>query len=66
MNDMHLTEDDEIMPITEFSTNGRYEVEVTGEGVTVYSECCSETVSYETALKLRDAITVWLTARKDN
>lgn len=45
---------------TEFGTDGPYLVEVTEEGVTVYSECCSDTMSRETAEKLRDAITTWL------
>ena len=57
---MNRTDDNEIMPLTAFDNHGRYGVEVTEEGVTVYSECCSETMSRETAVKLRDAITTWL------
>jgi hypothetical protein len=57
---MNQTDDTEIMPLTAFTASGFYSVEVTREGVTVYSECCSEPMSRETAVKLRDAITAWL------
>ena len=57
---MHPTDNTEIMPFTAFGPKGRYGVEVTREGVTVYSECCSEDMSRETAETLRDAITAWL------
>jgi hypothetical protein len=64
---MHQADEFEIMPLTSFDKHGRYGVEVTEEGVTVYSECCSETMSRETAVKLRDAITTWLMeTEKDN
>lgn len=53
-------DDDVIMQLTSFASDGVYGVEVNKEGVTVYSECCSDTMSRETAAKLRDAITVWL------
>ena len=40
---------------------GGYEVEVTEKGgVTIYSECCADTMSRETAEKARDAIAAWL------
>lgn len=42
-----------------------YSVEVTEKGgVVVYSECCADTMSRETAEKLRDAITEYLEATK--
>lgn len=59
---MNQTDDNEIMTLTAFTENGRYSVEVAEEGVVIYSECCSETMSRETAEKLRDAIATWLKA----
>lgn len=56
-------DDGVIMQHTNFADDGVYGVEVTKEGVTVYSECCSDTMSRETAAKLRDAIDVWLALR---
>lgn len=53
-------DNDVIMPHTDFASNGVYGVEVTKKGVTVYSECCSDTMSRETAARLRDAIDAWL------
>jgi hypothetical protein len=48
---------------TRFREGWRYSVEVTDEGVIVYSECCAEVMSEETARKTRDAITAWLEGR---
>ena len=46
-----------------FSENGTYEVGVDGDGVIVYSECCADRMSEETARKLHDALGRWLADR---
>lgn len=43
-----------------------YSVEVAASGVTVYSECCSDDMSRETAIALRDAINTWLERTEEN
>lgn len=48
------------LPETAFSEEGRYSVEVDDGGVIVYSECCADAMSRDTAVKVRDAITTWL------
>lgn len=46
-------------------TRPDYDIEVTERtGVVVYSECCADIMSRETAEKTRDAITAWLEATK--
>lgn len=49
---------------TKFTDEDYYSVEVTDRGVTVYSECCADTMSDETARKLRDAISEYLAAKE--
>lgn len=51
------------LPPTAFSDR-YYEVEITNEGLTVYSECCAETMSDETLLKVRDGINAYFAARE--
>lgn len=43
-----------------------YSVEVASAGVTVYSECCADMMSRETAIALRDAINTWLERTEEN
>lgn len=51
----------DILPETPFNEDRHpYIVGVDNDGVYVYSECCGNTMSRETAILLRDAITVWL------
>lgn len=51
------------LEMTNFQEPNENDYQVTVEekdGVTVYSECCGDVMSRETAEKLRDAITEWL------
>lgn len=43
-----------------FDTENYYAVAVTADGLTVYSECCADTMSRETMIATRDAINAWL------
>lgn len=45
---------------TVFNTGFGYEVEVRYDGLTVYSECCADTMNRETMIATRDAINAWL------
>lgn len=64
------TETGAVMPILEetpFDVNApgsdmtsEYTVQITSEGVRVYSECCSALMSRETAIAVRDGINKWL------
>ena len=59
----------EYLPITEFDLadpKSYYEVEVTDKGVTVYSECCADTMSRDTALRLYHAIGDYLMATREH
>lgn len=51
------------LPLTRLNEDGRYEVEVTEDGLTVFSECCAESMSDETMCKVRDAIDAYLAAK---
>lgn len=53
------------LPLTRLNAEprGRYEVEITEAGLTVYSECCGEIMSDETMAKVRDAIDAYFAAK---
>lgn len=53
---------------TEFNNppEAGYSVEVDKDGVTVYSECCADRMSRETAIALRNAINTWLERTEEN
>lgn len=40
-----------------------YSVEINGDGVTVYSECCASTMSEQTARAVHEALGRWLADR---
>lgn len=43
-----------------FNAENDYKVAVTDAGLTVYSECCADTMSREAMIATRDAINAWL------
>lgn len=51
------------LDLTDFYTGGSYQVNVTGEGLEVYSECCAELMSEATARKVHEALGRWLADR---
>jgi hypothetical protein len=55
------------LPLTEFNPddpNSFYSVEITAEqGVVVYSECCAEAMSEDTARKVHATLGAWLEDR---
>lgn len=50
-------------PVQRLSQRAGYSVEVTNAGVTVYSECCADTMSAETAAALYEALGRFLADR---
>jgi hypothetical protein len=50
-------------PFTEPAESGDYSIEVNGLGVIIYSECCADTMSVETAHKVYEALGRYLDAQ---
>ena len=54
----------EYLPEIPFNEKRYYTVTIGADGLTVYSECCGDTMSRDTARKVHEALGRWLTATR--
>lgn len=60
-----MSDDKIYLEFTNFREYGDYAVEITSSGLTIYSECCSDNMSDETARKVLRALTDYFKDKDD-